>query len=459
MGIKEFGGWFLAVFLFVAGSVSADEERDLAITVYNQDFGVVKDVRTLELKEGVQTIPYTDVASRIEPESVNFISLDDPDSMAIFEQNYEYDLVSASKLLQKYIDSNIEVVTEDGKVYSGYLMSFDDTNIVLAEDKKEGPIYVLQRKKIRDIKCSKLPEGLIAKPTLIWLINCTKAGRQRTKLSYITQGINWHADYVMVVQPGDQKIDLSGWVTINNRSGAAYSDAKLKLIAGDVARVQPPRRIIREKVMAMEMAAGAPQFEEKEFFEYHMYTLPRRTTLKDNQIKQIGLLAASDVPAKKIFTYNGARYGKKVRVNMEFENKKENNIGMPLPKGKVRVYKMDEDGSLEFIGEDAIDHTPKDEEVKIYIGNAFDIVGERKQSSTKRISRRSEEHSFEVKIRNHKKEDVRVIVEEDMRPYQEWTIIEESHKHTKKSQSRIEFPVDVPKDEEVTLTYTVRYQW
>jgi len=450
----------IAAILVSGAAAIAEQERDVAVTVYNQNFGVVKDVRTLKLEKGIQEEKYTDVASGIEPESVNFVSLKDPDSVIILEQNYEYDLVSAGRLLQKYIDREVTVITEDGQVYTGYLMSFDNQNVVLAEDKKEGPIFVLQRDKVRDIKCSKLPEGLITKPTLIWKIECTKPGEHRTKLSYITKGINWNADYVMVVHPGDKALDLSGWVTINNQSGATYRDAKLKLIAGDVARVKkaPPEFRRREPLMRAEMAA-APQFEEKEFFEYHMYTLPRRTTIKDRQIKQIGLLSASDISANKKYVYNGARYGKKVRVNMEFQNKKENNLGMPLPKGKIRVYKADEDGGLEFIGEDMIDHTPKDEKVRVYIGNAFDIVGERKQTRTRKISTRSREETYEIKLRNHKKEDVTVVIEEKMAAYGEWKMVESSHDYVKKDQWTIEFTVNVPKDKEITVTYTVRYVW
>jgi hypothetical protein len=294
--------------------------------------------------------------------------------------------------------------------------------------------------------------------------------------------MNWHADYVMVSSPDDDKMDMNAWVTIDNNSGATYKDAKLKLVAGDVHRAEQPRPYamggMARKAMAME--AAAPQFAEKAFFEYHMYTLQRPATVRENETKQIEMAAAADVPLKKLYIYDGAEgiawgqyneyyrmnpeYGtqgqKKVWVMLEFKNSKENRMGMPLPQGKVRVYKKDTDGSLEFIGEDAIDHTPKDEKVRIKMGDAFDVVGERKrenfQADVKKLWFRE---SFEIKLRNHKESDVTVKVVEHLYRWTNWTIEDASGKWTKKDAQTIEFEVPVKKDGESTVTYTVKYWW
>jgi hypothetical protein len=407
---------------------------------------------------------------------VRFKSLTDPDGTAILEQNYEFDLVGASKLLSKYIDRNISVITTDGTVYEGALLSFDSNQIVLAKDRVKGPLFLIRRQdNVRDIRFPSLPEGLLTKPTLVWLLHAAKGGSHLTKVAYMTGGINWKADYTVVTNEDDTMLDISGWVTVTNKSGATYKDAKLKLIAGDVHRVTPPPAPSRYGRRAKGRAEGAAGFQEKAFAEYHMYTLPRSTTIKDNQVKQIELINKTGVKVKKIYKYRGSAavyYGylvehsnfdrssnKKVNVYLEFENKKDNNLGIPLPGGKIRVYKRDEaDKSLEFIGEDNIDHTPKDENVKILIGNAFDIVGERKKTDFKKRGRTIDE-SFEIKIRNHKKEAVTVEVVEPLVRWHNWEISAKSHEFKKEDAHTIIFPVTVKPDEEVVITYTVHYSW
>ncbi len=421
-----------SVVLFATSS-PAEEKEGIALTVYNQNIALVKEVRALDLEEGTSSIRYTDVASKIDATSVHIESLTRPEGFTVLEQNFEYDLVSTDRLLQKYLDRKISLLTEEGNLYEGILLSFDGKGIVLSEDPSSGPLFAVERDKVQEIQFPKLPEGLITKPTLVWLLSVTKPGRHLTKLTYLTDGVNWKADYVMVVAEDDKAIDLTGWVTIENRSGATYRDAKLKLIAGEIHRVKPPVPPRLERVMALGVRPMEPQFVEKPFFEYHMYTLERRTTVKENETKQIQLLQAEDVPAKKVFTYNGARDDKKVRVNMEFENRKENNLGVPLPKGKFRVYKADVDKSLEFLGEDEIEHTPRNEKVRIFIGFAFDIVGERKQTKTERKGRYVQELSFEIKLRNHKETTVEVVVEENMPRWVDWEIIEKSHAFQKRS--------------------------
>ena len=449
--------FFFVLLILWAGLAQATGERQMAITVYNQNLALVKDVRLMDLKKGITVIRFRDVASQIDPTSVHFRSLSYPEKVSILEQNYEYDLVSTQKLLRKYIDQQIKITAKDNKTYQGTLLSSSKDGIVLAA--REGGIKVIRPESILDLDFPTLPEGLITRPTLVWLLDCQRGGRQKTEISYLTSGINWHCEYVAVADKEDRSLDLAGWVSIENRSGATYPDAKLKLIAGEVHRVKPPRRrrVPMEFGEDVALAKGVPQFEEKPFFEYHMYTLARKATIKDNQIKQLSLFSPTQVKVDKIYTYDGARYGKKVRVNLEFQNSRKAGLGIPLPKGKVRVYKEDVDKSLEFIGEDLIDHTPKDEKVRIFLGNAFDIVGERKKVDYHKIGDRAREESWEIRLRNHKKEKVEIVVVEHF--WGEWEITESNYGYKKKDAYTAEFKIPATKDGESVLKYTVRFEW
>jgi hypothetical protein len=466
--------------LAVATVFAAAEKQDegIALTIYNQNFGVVREKRKVDVPDKIGMIRFTDVASQIDGTSVQFKSLTDPNA-TVLEQNYEYDLVSADKLLGKYIDKQIAVLTKDGSRYSGRLLSFDGNQLVIRQDGEKAEIVMVQRgDNVKDIQFGALPEGLITKPTLVWKLATDKTGQQLIEVAYQTGGIDWQADYNAVLNPKDTALDLGGWVTINNQSGATYKEAKLKLIAGDVRRVEQPR-LVRTLSMAGAVAKEAAGFEEKTFFEYHLYTLGRPATVAQNQTKQIELLKTADVPVKKIFLYDGApqyrfygglindaSYGseesnKKVNVVIEVKNSKDNHMGMALPKGKVRLYKRDDaDGSLEFIGEDQIDHTPKDETVKLHIGDAFDVVGERKRTDFKVDNGRHViTESFEIRIRNHKTEPVEVLVKETLYRWNNWEITESNQKWTKYDSNTIHFPVTVAKDGEQVVTYTVRYTW
>ena len=310
-----------------------------------------------------------------------------------------------------------------------------------------------------------VPENLIAKPTLVWLIE-NRQSPQKVEASYLTNNINWRADYVITLNDKDTKADLSGWVTIDNKSGATYKDAKIKLVAGEVNRVRDENEYKDKMMRTAEMAAKpAPQFKEEEFFEYHIYTLQRPSTIKENQTKQISLVTADSIPVRKELLYRGAsyyyynRYGEaitnqKVGVFIEIENKKDHNLGIPLPKGTVRVYKQDSEGSLQFVGEDSIDHTPKDEKVRIKLGDAFDVVGSRKQTDWKKIASDTYEAAFEISLHNHKKEDVVVKVIEPIPG--DWTILSSSHEYKKSEAFTAEFHIPVPKDKETKLIYRVR---
>ena len=459
------------VMLLLLMAVPACAQESVEVTIYNQNFALVKDQRYFDFEKGANKIEFKDVAALIEPTSVHFVSVSSPSSCNILEQNYEYDLVNAGKLLFKYIDKPIKVVTKEGDVYEGTLLSYDDAQLVIQTS--NGLAMVARPNNIKEISFDKLPEGLITKPTLIWLLESRKGGKQLTEVSYLTNGLNWNCEYVAVLDKNDRNLDLDGWVSINNMCGATYKDAKIKLIAGDVKRAQDYKRVNDRLDDEMPMLkASAPQFEEKAFFEYHMYTLQRPATLKDNQTKQISLLNATGSPIKKELIFDPSKGSQgwwyysdksetlkeKARVELEVVNSKANNLGMPLPKGKVKVYKKDADGSLQFIGEDAIDHTPKDEKIRLYIGDAFDVVGERTRKDFKTEYRTAYE-TFEIVLRNHKEQEIEVKVDEKLWRYTSWDIVKTSANFEKKDASTIEYIVKVPKNGEAKVTYTVKYSW
>jgi len=513
----------------------AAPEPGVSLTVYNNDLGVVKDTRQLTIGQPVTELRFSDVARRIDPTSVHFKSLTDPNNTTVIEQNYEFDLVSADKLLDKYVDRMISVITDDGSKYSGRLLSYDNAQIVLQGNDQ---LYMIQRPdNVRNIEFSKLPEGLLTRPTLVWRIKTAAPGEHLAQVTYQTSGMGWAADYNAIINDDDTRLDLNGWVTLTNQSGAAYRDAEVKLIAGDVRTIQEqrPQPTMRREAVMLAEADAAAGFEQKAFFEYHMYTLGRKTTVNENQIKQIELLTAANVPVTKRYVFEpGGRYwhrrygdkneykvnvfvefrndkdffeyhmytlGRKTTVNenqikqielltaanvpvtkryvfepggrywhrrygdkneykvnvfVEFRNDKESNLGMPLPKGKIRVYKRDGD-DLEFIGEDRIDHTPKDEQMKVYVGDAFDIVGEKTIKEQKQ-GQRWRQQKIEIELRNHKDTPVTIRVREHM-GHGNWTLSETSHAHTKPEHNIAEFDVVVDANGETTLKYTVDYRW
>ena len=454
----------VAVLVLVAGQALAQgtvwpgESTGMELTVYNGNMALVKDTRTLTLADGLNDVRFDSVAAAIDPTSVHFKSLTAPDSCVIREQNFQYDLVSRARLLEKYLNKEIVIrrELEGGGVQTikGILLSAVDQLVIQTE---KGLVITTAD----TVELPSLPDGLTVKPTLNWLLECTQAGKHSTELSYITNNINWTADYVAVVNAEDTKADINGWVTLDNKSGATYTNARLKLIAGDVRRVQPNMQGPGMRgPMGAGMKGAPPQFEEKTFFEYHMYTLGRPTTVRDNEMKQVELLTAAGIPVKKRFFFDGARTQRdeqgraKAQVKMEFVNSAANNLGMPLPKGKVRVYKADADGSLQFVGEDLIDHTPKDETVRLYIGDAFDVVGEWQQTNQTQIAPNVNEFSYSIKMRNHKDTDIVVTVVEHS--YGDWKITQSSHEASKRNATDFEFTVPVPKDGDTTITYTVR---
>jgi hypothetical protein len=440
------------------------EQKSLHITVYNQNFGLVKDVRELSLPTGVHSLWFEGVAAQIDPTSVSIRSLSSPSRLSVLEQNFEYDLISPRKLMEKYVGHTVELVR-----------TIDDEDVTVEArliGTEGGYVYEIDGKIAVNppgrVVLPSLPKGLISKPSLVWLLE-NRQKNHTVEASYLTNGINWKADYVAVLSKDDKKLDLSGWVTIDNKSGATYHDATLKLVAGDVNRVQPERP--SEIVFMAESARGGRQqaFEEEAFFEYHLYTLTRKSTVRNNQTKQIGLLEAGDIGVEKSFVYaprgryftsrmGGPDSNTKVGVYVSFDNSKANNMGMPMPKGVVRMYKKDKDGALQFVGEDRIDHTPEDETIRLRMGNAFDIVAERVQTDYKVLSSgHLYESSYKVTIRNHKDEDVVVQVVE--RLYGDWEVVAKSHAFEKESSNRIRFDIPIELKSSTELTYTVRIKY
>jgi hypothetical protein len=437
--------------------MSSGAERRVSVTVYNQDLGLVREVRTITLAKGVNTVTFVDVAAAIDPTSVHLRPLKRPKEVNILEQNYQYDLISPQKLLEKYLGKTIRAIAEGGKLAEGRLLAFSERDLTLLLP--DSAVGVVRYDRIENLNLPQLPEGLVTRPTLAWLIDAEREGEEEIEVSYLTERISWHAEYVGVLATDEKGLDFAGWVSIDNRSGATYENAGVKLVAGTVHRVEEERRIFRESVMRAK-AVAEPQFEEKAFFEYHLYTLLRTTTIRDRETKQISLFPQAAVKGEKIYTFEGqehqwrGREDQKVKVKLTFNNRKEDGLGIPLPAGKVRVYKRDRDGSAEFIGEDRIEHTPKDERVTLVIGDAFDIVGKRTVTDRRRITDRVEEEMVEIALRNHKEEDVTVIVTEHL--YGDWEIRAKTMPYRKVDANTIEFDLPVPKGGEGTVRYTVR---
>ncbi len=380
------------------------------------------------------------------------------------EQNFQYDLVSLEKILGKYIDKEIvayQIYGDKKEMVEGTLLSFSGTQLIIKD--KEGKIQTLSS---NNLLLPELPEGLMTKPTLEWIMEVNESKSQTLELSYMTSGMAWKANYVAVTNKNDTELDLNGWVTVTNNAGATFKNTSLKLVAGDVHRARDDTLYETPYYMSTP-TPKASQFEEEALFEYHMYDLQRRTTLRNNEQKQISLLEAADVKVEKEYVYDDisgwwwydsgwSETGeKKVDVLLNFNNSEENNLGIPLPKGTVRVFKTDSEGKLQFVGEDSIDHTPKDETLSLLMGQAFDIVGERKQMDFNKLAGWYE-YLWEVNLRNHKDEDIVVTVVE--RTGGDWQIIDENYDHTKESNNQINWRIPVEANGESTLTYTIRYK-
>jgi hypothetical protein len=468
------------------------ERTSVDLTIYNQNLSLIREERTINIAKGFSRVIIPDIPSTIDGTSLHFSSLTDPFAVRVLEQNYQYDLVNQAKLLEKYIGKEVEFVRfneETKKEYSvfgkllaagwsapqSYFGAVSTAGGMVAEIGGRIEINPVGR-----LILPSLPEGLILKPQLEWLVENTKPGEHKTEISYLAGQLSWNANYVALLNKDDSKLDMTGWVTLTNNSGTSFKDAGLKLVAGDVNIVQEEfrgRRIATDMIMK----AAESQFKQTELFEYKLYTLQRRTDINNNETKQVELVSGKNVSSKKVFIYDGladqwrwwsnnysyrsqGSFGQqsntKVGVFVTLKNDAKSGLGIPLPKGKVRVYKRDDDGKEQFIGEDKIDHTPKDEEIRLYLGNAFDIVGERAQTDFKSFAGgRVVEETIQIKVRNHKSESVEVLIYEHPWRWNQWEITKSSTEWVKVDQSTIKLPVKIAKDEEKVVTYTIRYSW
>ncbi len=442
-----------AIFTFFMSVTAVNAQNSqVRVTVYNDNLALVHEMREIDLPKPSGICSFRDVAAQIDPTSVHFKSLSNATAVRVLEQNYEYDLVSAEKILARYVDQKISLVTKQGNTITGKLLT-SLGNVVLQTD--DGAIKILSASEIVATDLPKLPEGLITRPTLVWHVENNGPAKQKVEVSYLTGGMRWHTEYVGVLDATDKNLELTGWVSLDNQSGATFPDAQLLLVAGSINRAQPPQRMYKGARQAMEMAA-AGSFEEKEFFEYHLYTLPRPCTLKDRQVKQIELLPASKTAVQKDYVYDSSRDAKKVKVTISFKNSKTNGLGMALPGGKVRLYKPEGTAQI-LVGEDNLEHTPRDEEIRLNVGDAFDIVGERTRVSFRQMGDRSNEEQVKIEIRNHKSEAVTVKVVEHFGG--DWTIRQQSLESAKKDASTAEWRVAVPANGKASVDYTVFRTW
>jgi len=450
---------------------TARDRQSVNITVYNSNLGLVRETRRIELPSGRIALRFADVTAQIRPETVHLSSLTAPSALRILEQNYQYDLLNPSKLLDKFVGKEITLVLRH---FQNNTESFEPVQATLLSN-NAGQVWrinsqiVINPSNIAEMRFPDVPKNLVATPTLVWDLENRETASQIVEASYLTNGMNWRADYVLLVDANDAKGDLQGWVTLTNSSGATFEETHLQLVAGDVNRVSEDRNYALAGAMARKDAATESQFQEQGFFEYHLYTLQRPTTIRDNETKQVSLLEAAGFDVKKEFVVNGQRYyftgynnpgqpiKEKVGVYIQFRNSQQNKLGMPLPAGTVRLYKKDDKGNQQFIGEDRIDHTPKDEDVRVKVGDAFDIVAERKQTDYRVIARNVYEYAYEIKIRNHKDGPINVIVNEPIGG--DWEMLSSSFEARKTAAFAAQFNVPVAKDGEATLTYRVRVRY
>ncbi len=453
--------------------VSAQVSESIAVTVYNEGTALIRDQRTLTLEQGINVVNFRDVAATIDATSVSFQSLSDPAGTVVLEQNYIYDLVNSDALLTRYLDETINITAADGTVYSGELLSGRHGEAILRSP--DGEIVVVRLHNVRDIRFPALPAGLITRPTLQWLLRSANAGEQKVELTYLAGGMNWTADYNLLLNRDETALDLKGWVTLNNHSGRRFDNAALKLVAGDVQRIQLQPAFAESRAVMFDMAEEAAAVAQRELFEYQLYEIGRPVSIKDNETKQIEFVSGADIEAGTFYVFDGSpQFGGyfspidypegfssgagDVVTFLEFNTGDESGLGADLPAGRMRVYQTDVDGAGLLIGENRIDHTPEGEDLKILLGKAFDLVGERTQTDFETVSRTVVRESFEVRLRNRKDDEaVEIRVPERLYRWSDWQIVESSAPIEKRDASTIEFRISIEPGAEEVLTYTVQY--
>ena len=448
------------------------DQRSVAVTIYNENLALVKDQRKIQFASGQNTLAFRDVSARMRPETALLRSLTSPDKLSVLEQNFDFDLLTPQKLLDKYVGKSVNIVrtnpaTGVETTEQAQVLAANNGVVVKIGDRIETGIP-------GRIVYPDVPANLRDRPTLVMSLSNGGVAQQEVELSYLTGGLAWKADYVAELNAADDKLDLSGWVTLTNTSGASYHNAKLQLVAGDVNQVRKELRFAnlgasREKAMI----APASDMAEESLLEFHLYTLDRPTTIAENQTKQVSLLTATGIPARKELLLRGANYyygssygdlGQKMKVGVfvEFDNKESARLGMPLPKGVIRVYKKDAAGNAQFVGEDHIDHTPKNEKVHLKLGDAFDVTADKKQTDFKRLPNPAKgnawfESAFEIVLKNAKKEAVNVVVQEPIPG--DWKMLSESQKHTKAASNTAVWKISVPAEGSTELNYRVQVRY
>jgi hypothetical protein len=452
-------------------STTLNDQTDLAVTVYNSNIALVRDVRQLTLPTGAFRLKLEDIAATVNPATVHFRSLTEPAKLGVIEQNYEYDLLEPAKLLHKYVGKEVTLVRsyqENGTT------KHEEVKATLLAD-NNGPVWKIGNDIVTGIyaesyRFPEVPANLYDRPTLLMSLDNSGGSKHQIEASYLASNLSWNADYVLTVARDDKNADLDGWVTLVNNSGTAFHNARLQLVAGDLNRLPAPMNRAMDETRALKSAvAGVAQFQQENFSEYHLYTLGRRSSVEDKETKQISLLQGSGVPVTKVFVVNGQNFyyhnyqnpgsplKDPVMVYYKFKNEEKAGLGMPLPAGNLRVYQKDSKGSVLFIGEDRIEHTPKDETVTVHIGNAFDVVAERKQTDYKKIDTHVWEMEFEITLRNHKDTPITVEVNEPIGG--DWEMLSSSYKFTKTAAFAAQFQVPVDKDGTSVLKYRVRARW
>lgn len=436
------------------GRAATPGSRELAVTVYNENLGLVKDRRTLSVPRGGGEIEVTGVAAQLDPTSVHIRPVGNA-RLEVAWQDYRNDLATTDRLLQRYIGRRVDVRMKGSDVKRGTLVSFDPASLVLRGT--EGGLSVLTRGEMQEIALASDDRAIAAGPTLVWRVAASSERSVPVEISYLTGGLTWHAEYVAVQDEGGTSLDLQGWATVENTSGETYENARVKLVAGSVNRVPPPRAPMPYDMMArQEMAVGnaAGKLAERGFSEYHLYELPGRATIANNEVKQLALLRARGVKTIRKYVYDAQKNEQQVMTTLEFKNEASSGAGMPLPAGIVRVYQRDEDGSLEFTGEDRIAHTAKNETARVGVGGVFDVAVERKQTDYRQISNRENEYTVEITLRNHRAQPIDVTVVEHA--WGDWEIVKSTHPAVHKDATTFEFQVRCAPERPTTVTYTLR---
>jgi len=449
-------------------ATTLNDQTDLNVTVYNSNIALIRDVRQLTVPSGLVRLKFEDIAATVNPATVHFRSLTEPDKLNVIEQNYEYDLLEPAKLLHKYVGKEVTLVRS--YMDNGTTKREEIKATLLADN--NGPVWKIGNDIVTGIygegyRFPEVPANLFDRPTLLMSLDNSGGRKHQIEASYLASNLAWNADYVLTVAREDKAADLDGWVTLSNNSGTAFHNARLQLVAGDLNRLPQANTQAMDEVRAMKsMAGAASKFQQENFSEYHLYTLGRRTSVEDKETKQISLLQGSGVPVGKLFVVNGQSFyyhnyqnpgsplKDPVMVFYKFKNEEKAGLGMPLPAGNVRVYQKDSKGGVLFIGEDRIDHTPKDETITVHIGNAFDIIAEHKQTDFKKIASNVYEMEFEITLRNHKDAPITVQVNEPIGG--SWEMLSSSYKFTKTAAFAAQFQIPVDKNGTSVLKYRVR---